>query len=89
MDPVFPAYLQHTQVNSRGVVHDLRIVFAGEDISCTTHIGSQLIYLIDVAEHFFDCRNITQIADNEFVSGARGELRIFQIDSAYLLALFE
>jgi len=42
-------------------------MFAGEDVTRSTPIGSQFVNIIDSAQHLADDTSIPEIADNKFV----------------------
>jgi hypothetical protein len=85
--------MECVQINRRRVVHDLRVVFAGEDMVGTTHIGGELIDLIDVPNDVGNQRLVTQIAVNELVGWRPGKLVQLQMDGpdpvSFLLQPFD
>jgi hypothetical protein len=48
-----PACLKHIEVYERRIVHDVRIVFTGENKSGPAHVGSQLVNLVKTAVNSF------------------------------------
>ena len=43
------ARVQHVQIDRGGVVHDVGVVLAGEDVAGAAHVGRELIDLVEAA----------------------------------------
>ena len=83
LDVPAPAGLDHVQIDGGRVVHDVGVVFAGEDIARPAHVGGQLIDLVEAAVGDLAADGlIAQIADEEIVGLGLGEFGKLEIDAA-------
>src|SRR5690606_2035620 len=65
-------------------MHDVGIVLASKDEGGATHVGCQLVNLVEaLIEDPLHVRLVTQIHDNEIVCGGWSEFRVFQIDAPH------
>ena len=75
---------QHVEINLRRVVHDVAIVFAAENKASATHIGSQLIYLVEAAIYrALTNRHLAQVANNKVIHGTASVARQFEVNAAH------
>jgi hypothetical protein len=80
--------IQHVQVDRRGIVHDVRVVFTGKDVAGPAHIGRKLIHLVKPAIHSRSTIvRIAQIRNHEIVGRGFAEGRQLQIDAPHPEAL--
>ncbi len=63
-------------------MHDSRVVFAGEYVSCASHVRRELIYFVDSLDHITRDPLVPEIADDEFIRRRLGKLMPFEVDSA-------
>ena len=60
--------IQHIEVDRGGVVHDVGVMLAGENIAGAAHVGGKLIDLVKTAiDHMPHEIRIAQVADHEVV----------------------
>src|SRR5262249_8379152 len=60
--------VNNVQINACRIVHHVGIVFTGEDVTGSAHIGRELIDLVEAAvDHMTDEIWITQVADHEII----------------------
>jgi 2-keto-3-deoxy-L-rhamnonate aldolase RhmA len=82
------ADVEHIQIDRRRVVHQLGIVFAGKDVTSATHVGSELIHLVEAAvDNGAAGALVPQVADDKVVGFGLREFVKFQINAAHPEAL--
>lgn len=79
---IFAACVQDIQVDERRIVHDVGIIFTGEDIAGASHIRSELVKLIiggseDIPAKF----RVPQVTDDKFVRFGFTVFRVFQVNA--------
>jgi hypothetical protein len=74
--------VQGIEVDGGGVVLNIGVVLAGEDVAGTAHVGRQLVDLLDTLDDGPDDVWIAQIAEDELVGGRGGEIVRLEIDGA-------
>src|SRR5580704_5925015 len=72
--------MENVEVDTRGVVHQVRVMLTGEDVSGPAHVSGQLIDFIEatIDPMFYEIR-ITKVADDEIVSLSFAKAREFEI----------
>src|SRR5262249_41196010 len=61
--------VNNIEINARRIVHDVSIVFTGEDVTGSAHIGRKLIDLVEAAvDHMMHEVWVTKVADHEVIS---------------------
>jgi hypothetical protein len=64
-------------------VHHVGVIVAGEDAAGTAHVGGELVDVVEaLVKDLAADRLVAQVADDELISRARGELMVFQIYAA-------
>ena len=77
------------QVDRRRIVHDVGVVFAGEDITGAAHVGCQLVYFVkSTVDHAAAEILFAKIADNEIVGVGFGIFMELEVDASNPETLF-
>jgi hypothetical protein len=65
-------------------VHDVGIILTGENKSRSSHIGRDLVDLVEAAvDRVTTCLEVCQIAPNEVVGFCFTETRVLQVDTSH------
>ena len=82
------ADVEHIQIDRRRIVHYLGVVFAGKDVTRATHIGSELIYLIEAAvDNSAAGAVVPQVTNDKVIGFGLRKFVKFQINTAHPEAL--
>jgi hypothetical protein len=80
----FVAGVQHVEVNHRGVVHDVCIMFASEYIPCSPHVGRKLIHFIKALVYDTATESwVAQVSNHEIIGRCGRKLGILEVYAAY------
>src|SRR5262245_6386975 len=72
------------QVDARRVVHHVRVMFTGEDVARSPHVGRELIDFVETAvDHMSHEVGITKVADHEVIGFSLAEPRKFKIGTSH------
>ena len=75
--------MQNVEVDARRVVHHVGIVFTGEDVAGSAHVGCKLIDFVEAAvDHMPHEVWITKIADHEVIGFCLAETWEFEIGTS-------
>src|SRR5262249_5477069 len=83
LDCRLPAFFKYVQVDAGGIMHYVRIVIAGEDVSCSTHICGKLINIFDGIDSLTCDVWIAEVGWQDLVPCCLRELGIFEVDARY------
>src|SRR3974390_3496476 len=79
----FAGNIQDVQIDRSGIVHNMRIVLAGENITGSAHVSCKLIDFVKPAiDDGAAIANFTKVGDNKIVCEGRAVFRIFEIGPA-------
>src|SRR2546430_16289838 len=78
-----PAGVNNIEIYRRGIMHDVGVMFAGENITRAAHIRSQLINLVkELVENVPAKPLIAQVSGNELIGFGFRKVRPFEINTA-------
>src|SRR5262249_12443500 len=76
--------VNNIEINARRIVHDVGIVFTGEDVTGPAHIGRKLIDLIEAAvDQLFHEGWVTPVSGHEIISLGLAEPRELEIGASH------
>ena len=76
--------VQDVEVDARRVVHHIGVVFSGEDVARSPHVGRELIDFVEAAvDHMAREIWVTQVADHEIIGLGLAEPRELEVHASY------
>jgi hypothetical protein len=67
--------MKHVEVDRRGIMHNGGIMVPGKDVARSSHIGCQLVNLIDTAQYFCGDGYIPKVALDKFIRSRDPRIR--------------
>src|SRR5262249_43285561 len=76
--------VNHVEVDACRVMHHVRVMFTGEDVARSPHVGCELIDFVESAvDHLSHEIGITKIADHEIIGLCLAEPRKLEISTSH------
>jgi hypothetical protein len=79
--------MKHVEVDRRGIMHNGGIMVPGKDVARSSHIGCQLVNLIDTAQYFCGDGYIPKVALDKFIRSRDPEFGMLHVNAANPKAL--
>jgi len=88
LSALLAVFFSHVEIDSRRVVHDVSIIFSGENEPGAAHVRGQLVnFGQSLIDDVGDEARIAQVPDREVIGRGYGVLVFLQVDTAHPVTL--